>query len=442
MQKLICLTKGPKHHFFGFHDLKAWNKNDNKILSLEVDVINRPPLPGELAGVGYVNEEFNFIKLGTTNAYNFPQGSRMQWIGDSDNFVCNNQVGNEWGAQIYDAESNILLDNLPKSIHCLSKNCSTAFTINYSRLFRLGVYGYIGIEDKFKNEIIPDSDGIYIQDIQSKESKLLVSIAEVARFNSTLFPHKGFHHYLTHLSLNPECSRLAFLHRYRLEDGGEMTRLMTISTSGNDLRCLAFGFLSHFDWKNDYELIIYGRCGNAVDSMRNSKLFSNKYIGKCVRFSKKSIRHLFGNFLNGMNTSFWQVNDSLDTNIMPFALNKLTTDGHPMFNPINRDSLIIDTYPNESGQRDLILYKWRENIRIDLGKFSMINDTPDTKLWKEYTNGVDPKILKMFTIPSYSYTRSGLHCDLHPRWDAVGKKVSFDSIHEGTRQLYAFLLNG
>ena len=107
-----------------------------------------------------------------------------------------------------------------------------------------------------------------------------------------------------------------------------------------------------------------------------------------------------------------------------------------MFNPCNRDWMINDTYPDQSGIRTLMLYNAVTGNRIDLGTFRMIDDKPDTMLWKEYTKGVDPQILKLFSIDAYSFTRSGLHCDLHPRWDAKGEKVAFDSIHEGTRQLY------
>ena len=79
------LTNGPKHHLFGFHDLLITNKSGDKLLSLEVDTINRPPLPGELFGVGYVKDN-RYIRLGETTALNYPQGARQQWIGNSEYF--------------------------------------------------------------------------------------------------------------------------------------------------------------------------------------------------------------------------------------------------------------------------------------------------------------------------------------------------------------------
>ena len=65
------LTNGPKHHLFGFHDLIISNKADTKYLCLEVDTMNRPPLPGELFGVGYVKDGV-FVKVGETTALNYP----------------------------------------------------------------------------------------------------------------------------------------------------------------------------------------------------------------------------------------------------------------------------------------------------------------------------------------------------------------------------------
>ena len=49
---------------------------------------------------------------------------------------------------------------------------------------------------------------------------------------------------------------------------------------------------------------------------------------------------------------------------------------------------------------------------------------------------VDPSILRIIGKDLYSFTRSGLHCDLHPRWRIDGKQVTFDSLHEGSRQIY------
>lgn len=62
--EIIKATSGPKHHLFGFHDIVAFNKSGDKILSVETDVINRPPLANEEFGVGYALwEEQRFYRI-------------------------------------------------------------------------------------------------------------------------------------------------------------------------------------------------------------------------------------------------------------------------------------------------------------------------------------------------------------------------------------------
>jgi hypothetical protein len=107
-----------------------------------------------------------------------------------------------------------------------------------------------------------------------------------------------------------------------------------------------------------------------------------------------------------------------------------------MFNPSNRDYIITDNYPDAQKERTLMLYNFRSNLRTDLGKYRMLDAQPDIKLYSEFSKGVDKKILGLISPEQYSFTRSGLHCDLHPRWNADGTIVAFDSIHEGSRQLY------
>ena len=48
------VTNGPKHHFFGFHDLKITDASNKYILALEVEDISHPPLSGEKAKSGVV----------------------------------------------------------------------------------------------------------------------------------------------------------------------------------------------------------------------------------------------------------------------------------------------------------------------------------------------------------------------------------------------------
>ncbi len=431
------LTNGPKHHLFGFHDLLITNGLGDKYLSLEVDTINRPPLPGELFGVGYVKEG-QYVKIGETTALNYPQGARQQWVGETDYFTVNNRVGDVWGTDLYDTSTNKLVDRFEATTHMLSKDGLYAYGLDYARLFRLGGYGYCGISDKDANEPMPLDSGITKMNIQTKEIKLLVSVRQVAECGGATLG--ASHHYLTHLCLNPSCNRVAFLHRYFMADGGMMTRLMTIGTDGNDLRCISQGFLSHYDWKDDNTIFIYGRANSALDSIRNNPLLNMPILHGPLRIAKSIVKLLLKtikpNETGAVNTYFMTILDSENPFVTPFAQGILTEDGHPMLNPRKANWFVNDTYPNHEGIRTLMLYDFNTNQVVGIGKFKMLNEKPDMALMSQYFADVDKTIIGEISAEELSFTRSGLHCDLHPRWSRDGEEVVFDSIHEGSRQIY------
>ena len=73
----------------------------------------------------------------------------------------------------------------------------------------------------------------------------------------------------------------------------------------------------------------------------------------------------------------------------------------------DRQWVVNDTYPDDEGLRTLMLYEVATDRRIDIGKF--YSPAPET---------------------------SQLRCDLHPRWHRDGTQISFDGVHEGSRQIY------
>ena len=434
-RQLEFSTRGPKHHFFGFHDLVAWNAEENRIACLEVDRIDHIPLSGQEAALGYVDTDtYDFVQVASTPGFNFPQGARQQFWGDTNNIIYNDRVDDQWGCSLVDSDSSECLQKLHSTAHVISPKTGNVYGINYARLFRLGAYGYNGLRDQWAEEKAPIADGIFVNNIENDKPELLVSIADVVAVDTPAGADR-YTHYLTHLVMNPSETRIVFLHRYRTGEG-ETTRMMTVGVDGSNLRCLATGFLSHFDWQDDDHIVIWGRVGSAVERMRSSKLYSIVPPG-LMRMAKKTVRKLILGDRPGAGGFHWHVfhdsDEPVDTTI---ADGIITEDGHPMVCPANRDWMINDHYPHPDGIRTLFLYQTSTNRRIDLGTYKMLDTKPDEELTRQALELVSPEAIKTLSYEALTFTRSGLHCDLHPRWDRSGRQVAFDSIHEGTRQLY------
>jgi hypothetical protein len=84
----------------------------------------------------------------------------------------------------------------------------------------------------------------------------------------------------------------------------------------------------------------------------------------------------------------------------------LTVDGHCSFTQ-DRRWFLTDTYPDENRLQTLKLWNLEEEREVILGRF--------------------------YAAPSAT---GPIRCDLHPRWDRNDEWVCFDSVHEGTRQVY------
>ena len=85
---------------------------------------------------------------------------------------------------------------------------------------------------------------------------------------------------------------------------------------------------------------------------------------------------------------------------------KLISDGHPSYS-LDRKFVVTDTYPNRSRISNVYLI----NTRNDKVK----------------------SIAQIFSPFRYD---NEVRCDLHPRWDRLGKKICFDATFSGKREIY------
>mgnify|MGYP007059420931 FL=1 len=75
------ITRGPKHHWFGYYDKLEFDPTNRYVLSNEVDFEHRSPRADDVIGVGMVDtgDKDRWIPIGQSNAWGWQQGCMLQW---------------------------------------------------------------------------------------------------------------------------------------------------------------------------------------------------------------------------------------------------------------------------------------------------------------------------------------------------------------------------
>ena len=381
MRELDCtaVTEGPKHHFFGYYDRCAYSASGKYVLALEADFMDRAPRPDDAARIGIVDLDHgnNFDPIAETFAWNWQQGAMQQWLpGAPDHEIIYNTI--EDGTcrsciqNIHTGEKRLL----PLPVYALHPSGREAVTVNFGRLHSVRPgYGYSGLRDPWEDELAPDADGIYRMDLETGEHEAIASLAQIAGIDATE-ESRAAKHWLNHLQYSVGGERIVFLHRWQVKStarssgtAGAMqkfrpwlrqtvgscmwvrrfltrhpalkqklakvthtTRMFTASPDGSDLYLLnPDEMTSHFDWKDDTELVAWARRKDLGD---HYYLFTDhtqqvEVVGEALFFG----------------------------------------DGHCSYSP-DRRFILTDTYPQGKGhERDLMLFNTETQERIDIGSF-------------------------------------------------------------------------
>lgn len=369
------ITKGPRHHWFGYYDKLQFDPTSRYVLGMGVDFEHRSPKPDDVIEIGMVDIEDGdrWTTLGHSTAWCWQQGCMLQWIPRSrDTVLWNDRDDGRYVCRILNIQTKALR-TIPHPIYALSPNGKTAIATDFRRLghTRPG-YGYNGIPDPNEKVSLPDDTGIFHVDLETGEQKLLHSVDEVAKFGPQLASMQGSKkHWFNHLLFNPVGTRFVFLHRWETPTGGRETRMVTANADGSDLRIIdANGLTSHFIWRDPTHILAFS---NRPSDGKRFFLFEDAPAGEIVVVGKDA----------------------------------MTLDGHCTFLPGNR-WILNDSYPDKNRKQNPYLFEVKTGRVVPLGHF----DSP-----KEYTGE--------------------WRCDTHPRFSPDGKTVIIDSPHaDQGRQLH------
>ena len=326
-----AVTHPPMFHFFGYYGICPWDRWDRRLLALEVEFQDRPPTPQDRARILLIDLEEDLVrKVATTSAWNFQQGCMMHWLpqGRGTRFIHNDRSEGGFISRIVDVETGESYA-MPLPVSAVSSDGRYALSLNFSRIhkWRPG-YGYPGVEDPHAGEMHPDQDGVFVMDLRSGEKWLAVSMEQVALQSSSMDVRDKFL-WFNHTLFNPSASRFVFLSRFAW-NASRLTAMFTSDLSGGDLyRVIDYGLVSHFDWRNDGEILVWAD-------------------------------------LEGQGGAFYLVRDKVGIH-EKVAEGLLTSDGHCSFSP-DRRWILSDTYPLD-GYRHLMLYSETQNRIVDLGRY-------------------------------------------------------------------------
>ncbi len=368
-----AVTRGPKHHFFGYYDKSPWDKSGRYMLVNEIGFADRQPNPGELLTLGMVDlkDGDRFTELAKTPAWSWQQGTMLQWLGTAPDreAVFNSFTDKQPTATVLDVFTG-KSRTLPRPVYALSNDGAQAVTLDFARLHRLRPgYGYPTYAEQFASDPAPEKLGVWRMDMKTGKNELVLNLKQLAAFKPD-DRFKDAHHWVNHLQFTPGGTRFVFLHRWKKPvDRSWQTRMLTAKPDGSDLR-LVFddGMISHFDWKDDTTMLAWARSKKDGDHF---------YTADVLTGEKKQV-----------------------------GADVLTQDGHCSYSP-DRKWILNDTYPDKNRMQWVMLFKVATGRRYDLNQFH----SP-----------------KQFTGP--------FRCDLHPRWNRDGTMVCIDGCHDPQRQLY------
>jgi hypothetical protein len=260
---MVRLTEGAGHFFFGYYDVAAFDAGGKRHLYHRVGFMDRQPRADDIAELGLIDIETKVrTVIGSTTAWNFQQGSMLQWnpTAPDREVIYNFRSDGICRAAILDLPTG-KTRRLDRPVAALDPKGRYALSLNFARLFdfRPG-YGYPGLTDPNARAEAPDDDGVFRIDLADGQSRLLLSLADIRRLlRDTESVVREGKLVVNHLTFNPDGSRFVLLARSFPEPGKAWgTVAITANADGSDVYVLnPYRMTSHYHWRDNSHLLAY-----------------------------------------------------------------------------------------------------------------------------------------------------------------------------------------
>ena len=377
-----AVTSGPKDHLFAsYYAINAWSGDGRYVTVLETDVKGRLATENDPALLGLVDlkEGNRFIPLAETRCWNFQEATMAHWLGSApnDRFIFNDLVDGKFSAVILDWKTKAKRV-IPFPVSAVSADGKWAVSINFARLrLTRPDYGYGGSGQNARQDVVwPEDDGLWLVNLETGEAKLIVTIASVRDRMPQVKDPRALA-YFCHTVFSRDGSKIFWLARSveNLSDQKVVRKWETTS------------FVCNRDGSGVRRCFPDGWGGSHFNWLDGERLMVT------AKYKDAVYSHVL--FTPGKD-DYTRLGKGL-----------LDFDGHGVFSS-DGQWMATDSYPDKLSERKLMVLRMSDQAVLPLGSFFV------------------PEVYRE------QYSR----CDLHPRWRTDGGQLGFNSVHEGSRQVY------
>lgn len=415
--KQIFETVSNDSEWFGYYNYDVINSDGTKMLCGRASFDSRAIAESDQIELGcYDICDGRWEHIGYTSAFNWQQGSMLQWVPNLHNTVIYNDVSDQKDHYVSRIVS---LDSLNERVvdypvYCITPNGKNSISLNYERSYWCRAYHYQPIKNERLNVQIDHEDGIFCVDLDNNSRKRIIEIDDVINIDSDPDFNKA-KHWFEHIMISPSGKRFAFLHRYSFESG-YTTRLCICNIDGSGLQVIS-GWRnnkwSHFGWITDDSFAIYTVKQGAVEVAYNKQVSKETNKETMASLIRKTLRLIVPKKIKKRfqsNNRMYQVFTCTEGQFKykyDLSGDYLDIDGHPSFTN-NGNYMITDSYPDSEGYQRLVILNLKNKKRILVARFyAPLKDNPAS-------------------------------CDLHPKLCFNNKYLAVDTAYSGKHKMLLF----
>ncbi len=237
--------------FFGAEQFDASNRY---ALAMTVYCKDRNVTKDDRGDIGYFDLQNGnqWTRIGTTTAWNWQQGCRLQWRLNSDEIAWNDRAddNSHFITKLYNFKTKATR-TLPRPIYHISPDGKLATSEDFQRI-AWGGCDYVGIPDPWADQNTPAGTGIWIVDMDTGASKLVMSLEKMASIVAPAgWPAAYGELYIFRSDWNTTGSR--FVTYLRSSQGDFGARAYTMKPDGSDVRFF-YDEPSHYGWRDETTL--------------------------------------------------------------------------------------------------------------------------------------------------------------------------------------------